>query len=614
MRKAKKSKIFRFIENIYTSGIFDEYGIELKSKVIFLNILLSTGFIFLILSGTSAFYHEFYLLSIIDFGLAALAIPIALHLRMSHRTEFASITSVVMLTFLFLYLFINGGVYESGLLWMYMYPIIVLFLLGTRYGTIVVLGFIAAIAFLHFAPNPLLTEKIFEDGIVYRFIATFLFVYIITLYFEKVKFSTQKDLEKRNQELKETIDKLKETEKDLLEKEKFQNDIFNAIQSGLCVIDRNYNILNVNEWMKKYYPDRMPCIGEKCYNVFQDNVDICTWCPSKETLLTRKVNKSIVPYIAGDGGWMEITSYPLINNDGKVEGVIEFVDDITEKKSTEEQLRKNQSNLIAVIDNTKDMIWSIDKDYKIQIFNLAMKTMYELIYNLTPEEGMNIIEAITDNDDAEEWKVYYDRAISGEQFKIEISYELSSDNPLYLEFSFNPMTTMDGSIIGVSCLGRNITDWKEYESSILESEREHRLLFTNAHDAIIIFDPDDEIILDLNERAAQIYGYDKSEMLGNSLKEISKDVHKGEGRLKELLDDEKPMTFQTNHYHKDGHEMTIEVNTSLVVFKGKKAVLSINRDITERIRIEKELKEREENFRTLSDKSPNMIFINQRAA
>jgi diguanylate cyclase (GGDEF)-like protein/PAS domain S-box-containing protein len=134
-------------------------------------------------------------------------------------------------------------------------------------------------------------------------------------------------------------------------------------------------------------------------------------------------------------------------------------------------------------------------------------------------------------------------------------------------------------------LRREVADLKRCE----RSEREYRGLFENAHDAILILDPDGERVLDVNDRACRMYGFSRSEFLGMSLEPISKDVALGKLRVEETLEREANVNFETVQRRKDGTEMFLEVNAAVVEYKGKRAILSINRDITERKRAEERL-------------------------
>ncbi|MDP3176803.1 MAG: diguanylate cyclase [Spirochaetaceae bacterium] len=134
---------------------------------------------------------------------------------------------------------------------------------------------------------------------------------------------------------------------------------------------------------------------------------------------------------------------------------------------------------------------------------------------------------------------------------------------------------VDGALI-------DITELKTAESELMRSELEYRRLFEKAHDAIIVFAIEDEAILDVNDSACRLYGFDRKEFLAMSLAVISKDVGHGKERIAMLLDGSGDRTFETTHYRKDQTEMRLEINAAVVSFRGRQAIISINRDVTDR--------------------------------
>jgi PAS domain-containing protein len=76
------------------------------------------------------------------------------------------------------------------------------------------------------------------------------------------------------------------SEQALKEKERLLENIFDAIQDGIIVLDRNRNIVRVNRWMERKYASEMPLMGKKCYAVLQNRQDHCPECPYPQTLET----------------------------------------------------------------------------------------------------------------------------------------------------------------------------------------------------------------------------------------------------------------------------------------------------------------------------------------
>ncbi len=140
------------------------------------------------------------------------------------------------------------------------------------------------------------------------------------------------------------ITERKKAEQRLKENTEFTQNVFTAIQDGLSVLDLDLNILDVNPFMTEKYGPIDQIVNRKCYDVYQKRSSPCPWCPSIKTIETGQLNTSIVPYPTGGNptGWIELTTYPLKNNDGVVEGVIEYVKDITERKKAEEKILKSE--------------------------------------------------------------------------------------------------------------------------------------------------------------------------------------------------------------------------------------------------------------------------------
>jgi len=140
----------------------------------------------------------------------------------------------------------------------------------------------------------------------------------------------------------------------------------------------------------------------------------------------------------------------------------------------------------------------------------------------------------------------------------------------------------DGRVLYYDGLLVDISERMLFEAALRQSEQDYRQLFENAHDAIVIFTMQDEIILDVNFRACELYGFSRQEMIGISLEKISKNVRRGKLRIKNILQEKIFHNFETVHFRKDGSEMLLEINAALITYKKQPAILSINRDITSR--------------------------------
>ncbi len=149
---------------------------------------------------------------------------------------------------------------------------------------------------------------------------------------------------------------------------------------------------------------------------------------------------------------------------------------------------------------------------------------------------------------------------------------------------------------------------RKKEEALRKSEQEYRNLFQNANDAILIFEPETEIILEANPKACAIYGFTRDELIGMSLKRLTEDVPRGEHQISQLLERGAYLNFETVQLRKDGARIHILANSSVIDYRGRPAILSINRDITD-------LKHAEDELRKLFgavEQSAEMILITDR--
>ena len=149
----------------------------------------------------------------------------------------------------------------------------------------------------------------------------------------------------------------------------------------------------------------------------------------------------------------------------------------------------------------------------------------------------------------------------------------------------------DGRVLYIDGILVDVSERKAVEEALLSSEQDYRRLFEHAHDAIVVFAVQGETILDVNNRACELYGFSRQEMLGMSLEKISKDVTQGKTRIRRTLADKSFRNFETVHFRKDGGEMLLEINAAQVNYKGQQAILSINRDITRRRLLEETIRQ-----------------------
>lgn len=278
----------------------------------------------------------------------------------------------------------------------------------------------------------------------------------------------------------------------------------------------------------------------------------------------------------------------------------------------DKQIFDSQANLFALIENAKNSIWSVDRSYRILIINSHFKRDFFSAFGVELEEGMKITDKVPP-EMGKIWIDRYDRALKGESFTVDDAFRVG-ESVIHTEISFHPIRHGD-QITGVSVFARDVTERRQTEDALRESEERFKILFESAPDAYYLSDLKGKF-LDGNRMAERLTGYKKLELIGkNFLKLGLLPAYQISKAAKLLIKNAKGISTGPDEFRirrQDGTEVFVDISTRPVKIKEKTFVLGIARDITERKLAEEALRESEEKFRMLAEKSPNMIFINKK--
>lgn len=149
----------------------------------------------------------------------------------------------------------------------------------------------------------------------------------------------------------------------------------------------------------------------------------------------------------------------------------------------------------------------------------------------------------------------------------------------------------------------------EVERALRKSEERFRVLFENAGDAIFVHEFEGRFV-DVNHAACERLGYTKEELLQLTPQEIeSKEAARHVPQQTQTIQRQGKAFFHSEHMTKDGQTIPVEINARTIESQDKKHILSIVRDISERVESEKALRESEERFRTMADGLPLVVWV-----
>jgi PAS domain S-box-containing protein len=285
--------------------------------------------------------------------------------------------------------------------------------------------------------------------------------------FQKMACQLKKTIDELNDEIAER----KKAEAGLHDSKRFLDNIFDAMQDGISVLDADLNIVKVNSRIEKMYAEQMPLVGNKCYKAYHNRTSVCPWCPSVKTLQTGATNTETVPYASGgrQKGWLELTAFPTKNTDGKVTGIIEHVKDVTEHKKAEQALSKSEQRFREVVENAREWVWEMDTKGLFTYTNPVVKE----ILGFSPAEivGKKHFYDLLHPDDRETLKTETFNTFAKRQtFQKTVSRNLHKDgHAIWLSTSGVPILNEQGKLVGYRGVGADITE--QIKAEILLAER-----------------------------------------------------------------------------------------------------------------------------------------------
>ncbi len=147
---------------------------------------------------------------------------------------------------------------------------------------------------------------------------------------------------------------------------------------------------------------------------------------------------------------------------------------------------------------------------------------------------------------------------------------------------------------------------REALKALAESELRYRSLWQAATDAVVLMDSQSTILL-ANPAMEQVFGYRPEEVIGQKLSLLQPEALRtphAEAMRRYIRTGQKAMNWratQTQGRRKDGTEFPVEVSVNEVQLAGEQRFVGFIRDITERLRTERELRQNQEQFRVASE-------------
>jgi PAS domain S-box-containing protein len=382
----------------------------------------------------------------------------------------------------------------------------------------------------------------------------------------------------------EDITRRKQGEWALRESEATARALMNSPTDTVILMDARGIILDLNTtaaFKFKKYGDNL--IGKMADSLLPAEV------AQSRRLLTSQVleKKQIVRYEdERDGRWYDTVAYPIIV-DGEVTRIAMIARDITDRKKAEDALRESEEHYRLLVDISPDAVL-IHMAGKITYLNpaalamLGAKDSREIL-------GKNVLELIHPAF-RDTVRKNIEKDLDGEKTPPTELNMLRLDGTTIVAEGRGVKTTFNGKP-AIQVAIRDVTERKQMEEKLCESENTYRSFIDRANDGICVIQ--DNIIKMCNRRASEFWGDSIENMVGKVFTDFIHPDARGdvnERYHRRMAGEKLPLIYETVLVRKDGAMFHAEVNGSVISYEGKLANLVIIRDINDRKKAEDALR------------------------
>jgi PAS domain S-box-containing protein len=390
--------------------------------------------------------------------------------------------------------------------------------------------------------------------------------------------------------------------------EYLKKNLIDNLSLGVSIVSPEMKILWMNRTLQDWFPSIDVRKSPLCYRSFYSppREEICSYCPTIKAFRDGEIHTSETD-VCADGNIYLITSVPIKNDAGEILAVVETVQNITQRKKLEEEIREARDFLDAIVESSADAIVTVDLEGKITFWSKGAEELYG--YKAEEIIGKPVADLYPPElrKQRAEWT---ERLLRGETIRNMRTQIYNKDGKLVdISLSLSLLRDSQGKPIGTVGVSRDISKEIRAENTLKCLKKFNEEIVEHSPFGIIRLDNNLRIIYE-NPKMKEIMGVPKDEdskAIGVDIRELPSVVNAGiSDSFNDLL---------------NGKEIRGEI--PFVSIYGKESILSyigvpifengvfsgaiiMVEDITERKRVEEKLRELMEKYRDLYDNAPDM--------
>ncbi|MBN1573387.1 MAG: PAS domain S-box protein [Deltaproteobacteria bacterium] len=382
---------------------------------------------------------------------------------------------------------------------------------------------------------------------------------------------------------------------------------FDAIGDLVAIIDGDYRIIRANKGMLEFF-GKEKVVGRLCYDLFHGTDRPIEGCPHEKTLMSCAAEHMEIQESRLGNRWLDVHTYPIKDERGRVVQVVHTVSDVTDKKMDEETLRESEQRLELALRGADLGLW----DWNFITGEVVRDRCWAEMHGYTIDEigseellWQNIIHPDDKEKVVRAWMDHFE----GRTPFYETEHRVRHKSGKWIWVLDRGMSIKkEGGPVRAVGTQMDITSRKEAEETIrIRDSAIHSTI-----SSIVLAEPKvNSKVTYVNPMTVKMWGYDhEEEIIGRSVTKFWRYEEEFEEVAKALI--EKGIwKGEMVAIKKDGSTFDAQVSINVVLddFKKPISVIASIIDITEKKRAEEALRESEERLRSTIDSMNDMVFL-----
>ncbi len=395
----------------------------------------------------------------------------------------------------------------------------------------------------------------------------------------------------------------------LPEGEEMYRAVVESSQDAMLILDDQFRIIFVNETVCRVSGfSRQDFLGHN----FMDFLPPASRDAVVERYRKRQqgenpLSKYDISYLRKNGEYRhsELKTSIFRNSAGKVWTICQM-SDVTEMRRMQQALQKSEERLRRITDNMEDLVLQVNLEGSIEFISPSVKKILD--YDIADLLGRSVISYIHEEDLFRAMLVLKKGGKKGKN-KSEIRIRHRDGRFFWFEVVGTPLRNEEGRIVGAVLGGRDVTQRKEIEDHLHQSEETFQALTEST--GVAIFVVQGEKFRYINKAFTVLSGYTMEDMrdlrfwdlIAPEMKDFVRQQGLARQRGEKLLSN-----YEIKYLTKTGERRIGDFAATFIHYEGQPAMIASISDTTERKRKEEALRASEERYRTIIENIEDGFF------